>query len=178
MCVCPDALGTAGDEWDGVERAIIERILRSAAAQGGRELPSIGDSTPPGRYRYSPGRRAWVRVAGEPPLDGLLVLLSVAAGSCSPCADFAELAAGAAGSGEVAFELEVRSPDASEDDGQPRLSISCLSGGQPLRSKRYRGSLGLPEISALVVRAARACPSVDERRVTASILAVCPCAEL
>jgi len=46
--MCPDAPGTAGDEWDGVERAIIERILRSAAAQGGRELPSIGDSTPPG----------------------------------------------------------------------------------------------------------------------------------
>ncbi|MFP3401866.1 MAG: hypothetical protein RXP91_06395, partial [Nitrososphaeria archaeon] len=58
------------DEWDSVERMIIDRILRSAAAQGRSGVPLNRRFHAPGRYRYSPGRRAWVRVAGEPPLDG------------------------------------------------------------------------------------------------------------
>ncbi|MGC9191915.1 MAG: hypothetical protein ACP5GT_04605 [Conexivisphaera sp.] len=152
----------------------VERILaRMARSAPPVELATIDSSARPGLYEYDPARRAWrrARPAGR---DGLLVVLRERAGSCRSCPDFVELAVGASVGG-LRFAIELLEPDESVD--VPRLSLSCYSAGEVAFARSYRGFLGLPELSSLVARFARACPSIDSPRVLTSIRSICPCSE-
>ncbi|WP_174449014.1 hypothetical protein [Conexivisphaera calida] len=168
-------------------RRMIEMASRSqaaardtgASASPSREyLGALGPGTPPGSYQYVADRRAWLRVGDpgswRPSSNGLYVVLREDAGSCRSCRDFADLASGA--SGGLIFVAEISAPEPDRRP-QPRLSISCFHDGEVLEERSYRGAMGLPELSSLVLRFIRICPSVDAAAATASIRAVCPCSE-
>ncbi len=166
-------------------RRMIEMASRSQAVARGAEadaslsreyLSAVGPETPPGYYQYLADRRAWRRGGDpgswRPSSNGLYVVLHEAAGYCRSCRDFVDLASGA--SGGLIFVVEISAP---EPDRRPqsRLSISCVHEGEVLEERSYRGTMGLPELSSLVLRFVRICPSVDA--AAASIRAVCPCSE-
>ena len=157
---------------DEVLRRALRRLLEEAARS--EEVGRLGPGTPPGVYEYEPGRRAWRRARGpwRPSGDGLYVVLHEASGRCRACEDFGELASAAPAG--LAFVADLLDPG---DPRPTRLTLSCVAGGEVVLERTYRGALGLPELSSLVLRFARACPSVDAEAASARIRAVCPCAD-
>ena len=175
---------------DDVLRRMLRRMIEMASRSQGvardsgasaslsREyLSAVGPETPPGSYQYMVDRRAWRRVGDpgswRPSSNGLYVVLREDAGYCSSCRDFADLASGV--SGGLIFMVEISTPEPDRRP-RPRLTVSCVHDGEILE-RSYRGLMGLPELSSLVLRFVRICPSVDAATATASIRAVCPCSE-
>ncbi|HEU16577.1 MAG TPA: hypothetical protein ENO38_02770 [Nitrososphaeria archaeon] len=168
-------------------RKMIEMASRSQAVARDAEadaslsreyVSTVGPETPPGSYQYLADRRAWRRGGDpgswRPSSNGLYVVLHEDAGYCRSCRDFVDLASGA--SGGLIFVVEISAPEPGRRP-QSRLSISCVHEGEVLEERSYRGAMGMPELSSLVLRFVRICPSVDAAAAAASIRAVCPCSE-